>query len=386
MKKIVITVFSMMFSFAALAQWTTSGSDIYNTNAGNVGIGSTAPTAKLDIVGPGSSNASLLTTRNNWSNSVSVFTSGDPAFLQPAFLLFRSRGTNASPTSVSSGDRIGSFGATGYTTSYNIGAAIEMYAGTSLGTYIVFGTTLSSGSSRLERVRITENGNVGIGFSSPSQKLDVNGSVRGVSFISFSDERFKTNIRKIENPLDKLIKIEGVQYKFNKQKFADRNFPDGERDGLIAQQVQSVFPELVTTDADGYLSVDYISMIPILIESIKELKGKLDILKAEKVQNELTVDQKKALERFKGAYLAQNAPNPSTKGTTIEFNVPENVFSASIIIHDYNGNQIKKYEITQKGQGKIEIQNTEVGSGIFLYTLLLDGNVLDMKRMILTKD
>jgi hypothetical protein len=62
------------------------------------------------------------------------------------------------------------------------------------------------------------------------------------------------------------------------------------------------------------------------------------------------------------------------------------VSTASIIIHDNNGNQIKKYELTDRGQGKIDIQNGEVGAGIFLYTLLLDGSVLDVKRMILTKN
>ena len=387
MKKIMITSLSILaFSLASFGQWTTSGSDIYNTNTGNVGIGNTSPTSKLDIVGPGSSNSFLLVMRNNWSNAMALYSAGDQSFLQSSIGMFRARGTYQSPTTISSGDRIGSYGAFGYTTAYNTGAAMEMYAGSSLGTYIIFGTTATPGASRLERVRITESGDVGIGFSAPSQKLDVNGSVRGVSFISFSDERFKTNIRKFENPLDKLIQIQGVRYNFNKQKFTDRAFPEGERDGLIAQQVQKVFPELVTADADGYLAVDYVSMIPILIKSIKELKIKIDLLKAEKIQHELTVDQKKALDRFKGAYLNQNAPNPSANGTSIEFNIPDNVFSASIVIHDYNGNQVKKYEITQKGQGKIDIQNSDIGSGIFLYTLLLDGTVLDVKRMILTKN
>lgn len=92
-----------------------------------------------------------------------------------------------------SGDRLGSFGANGYTSSaYDTQRGMEMYAGSSLGTYIIFGTTATPGASRLERMRITETGDVGIGFAAPSQ----NGSVRGVSFISFSDERFKTNIKK----------------------------------------------------------------------------------------------------------------------------------------------------------------------------------------------
>jgi trimeric autotransporter adhesin len=388
MKKMMFTVMSILFlNLTSFAQWSTSGTNIFNSNTGNVGIGNTAPTAKLDIVGSGSGNTSLITVRNNSTSAIQAFSAGDINFLNSAFVAQRSRGTFQSPTNVIAGDRLGLFSANGYSgTSFSTQGAMEMYVGSSLGTYIIFGTTATPGASRLEQMRITETGNVGIGFTAPSQKLDVNGSVRGVSFISFSDERFKTNIRKFENPLDKLIQIQGVRYQFNKRKFSNMTFPDGERDGLLAQQVQKVFPELVTADADGYLAVDYVSMIPILIESIKELKTKIDLLKAERIQNDLTIDQKKIADRFKGAFLNQNAPNPSTNGASIEFFIPENASTASIVIHDNSGNQIKKYDITERGQGKIDIQNGEFGSGIFLYTLLLDGSVLDVKRMILTKN
>lgn len=360
MKKIIAVLSIMAISCVSFAQWTTSGSNIYNTNTGNVGIGTSSPSEKLHIIGNirGNSGGGALRVNTQYGYT-------DIGLQNSWYSHFY--------TNISRGFYFNnSLTINGNISSYNV-------SDMNLQTY--------DGVNYYNRLTIARsNGNVGIGFTAPSQKLDVNGSVRGVSFISFSDERFKTNIRKFENPLDKLIQIQGVRYNFNKQKFADRAFPEGERDGLIAQQVQKVFPELVTADGDGYLAVDYVSLIPILIESIKELKTKVDLLKAEKIQHELTVDQKKALDRFKGAYLNQNAPNPSINGTSIEFNIPDNVFSASIVIHDYNGNQVKKYEITQKGQGKIDIQNSDIGSGIFLYSLLLDGTVLDVKRMILTRN
>lgn len=294
------------------------------------------------------------------------------------------RGTWQNPTSVLPGDRLGSFGANGYSGStYSTQGAMEMYAGTNLGTYIIFGTTLTPGSSRLERVRISENGNVGIGFTGPSQKLDVNGSVRGVSFLSFSDERFKTNIRKVEHALDQLVKIEGVRYQFNQQKYSGRSFPSGERDGFLAQQVQKIFPEIVSSDSEGYLAIDYISLIPIMVEAIKDLKTKIDILKMDNAQK--LVDEKGTAQRFKGAYLNQNSPNPSSNSTSIEYLVPENVTSAAIVMHDFNGNQIKSYEIRQKGEGKLEIQNGELNTGLFLYTLVLDGIAFSTKRMVIIK-
>ncbi len=96
-----------------------------NFKGGNVGIGNTTPIANIDIVGTGASNASVLTTRNNWSNSISNYTSGDQGFLQAGFLGFRSSGTWQSPTTIVAGDRIGSFGAAGYANgAYSTGAAI----------------------------------------------------------------------------------------------------------------------------------------------------------------------------------------------------------------------------------------------------------------------
>jgi len=57
---------------------------------------------------------------------------------------------------------------------------------------------------------------------------------------------------------------------------------NGSEYGVIAQEVQKVFPEIVKTGSDGYLEVDYIQIIPILIEAIKELKEELDHLKQNK--------------------------------------------------------------------------------------------------------
>ncbi len=155
-----------------------------NYKSGNVGIGNTTPTASIDIVGAGTSNASVLTTRNNWSNSISNYTSGDVNFLQAGFLGYRSRGTWQNPSSILTGDRIGSFGAAGYVNgSYSTGAAMEVYAGNSLGGYLIFGTTATPGATRLERMRISESGNVGIGTTSPAYNLDVAGTINATSLL-----------------------------------------------------------------------------------------------------------------------------------------------------------------------------------------------------------
>lgn len=91
------------------------------------------------------------------------------------------------------------------------------------------------------------------------------------SFYSYSDERLKKNIHPIENTLDKVDKLNGVYYEWK----------DGRKNveiGLIAQEVQEQFPEIVKTDQDGILTVDYSRLSVILIESIKDLKKQIQKL------------------------------------------------------------------------------------------------------------
>jgi hypothetical protein len=72
-----------------------------------------------------------------------------------------------------------------------------------------------------------------------------------------------------------------MYYKWN-SKMEDLTGKNGYEYGLIAQQVQKEFPEMVTLEEDGYLSIDYIQMIPVLVQCIKELKSEVDELKQNK--------------------------------------------------------------------------------------------------------
>ena len=90
---------------------------------------------------------------------------------------------------------------------------------------------------------------------------------------STSDLRLKENIKEIPRALDSISKLKGVTFDWKANKQSDY--------GVIAQEVEQVFPDLVFTDQEqkGIKSVDYIGMIPILIESIKELKNEMKTLK-----------------------------------------------------------------------------------------------------------
>jgi hypothetical protein len=78
--------------------------------------------------------------------------------------------------------------------------------------------------------------------------------------------------------LHKLSNVTGKYYEWN-ENMKELTGQSGFEYGVIAQEVQKEFPEIVKMRDDGYLTVDYIQLIPILIEAVKELKTELDLLK-----------------------------------------------------------------------------------------------------------
>ena len=155
-------------------------------------------------------------------------------------------------------------------------------------------------------------GNVGIGTRYPSYKLFVNGTARVTTLIQSSDKRLKKDIKTSDNSLEKLTKLRGVRYKWNelaqeqrttdplKEENSDsqksplisateqldpnlqqqKMIPDDrEHLGLIAQEVEQVYPEVVYTDENGMKSIAYSQLIGPLIEAVKELKSENKILK-----------------------------------------------------------------------------------------------------------
>lgn len=93
-----------------------------------------------------------------------------------------------------------------------------------------------------------------------------------------SDERFKQNISSINNPLEKLLQLKGVEYEMKTGEFSKNNFQKGRQIGLLAQNVEKVIPEAVS-EKDGYKGVDYAKLVPLLIEAVKEQQQQIEELK-----------------------------------------------------------------------------------------------------------
>jgi len=97
------------------------------------------------------------------------------------------------------------------------------------------------------------------------------GTVTAQDFNSVSDLNLKSDIKGIENALDTINKINGYTF----------NWKDSDKNGIgvIAQEIEAVIPDLISTAENGIKSVAYISLIPILIEAVKELSNKIDDMK-----------------------------------------------------------------------------------------------------------
>ena len=169
-------------------------------------------------------------------------------------------------------------------------SSLEVLGNAASGQEIRFGTEASPQAGRLiyhnsdnslsysntggERLRVNSGGNIGIGSTQPTAKLDVvgdtfiTGVVTATDFNSTSDARLKTNVQVIDEPLDKIVRIDGVSFNWIKN-----NKPSM---GVIADNIQEVLPELVS--GSDPKTVNYNGLIGLLIEVVKEQQTQIDSL------------------------------------------------------------------------------------------------------------
>ncbi|MDR1543618.1 MAG: tail fiber domain-containing protein [Prevotellaceae bacterium] len=227
----------------------------------------------------------------------------------------------------------------------------------------------------------------------------VDGLLSATSTSFNSDIRYKQNIVGLSNELyNKLLNLNPVEFNFKQRysEFTDSlgnnvQLPLFEKNsqlltkkhyGLIAQEVQEIYPDLVYEDGEGYLSVDYVGIIPLLIASVKELKNEIEELKNAQAQAQ---PQNAPAKQILPAALYQNAPNPFNENTEISFYLPETVSNAVLCVYDMNGKQLSQTAITERGNAKLTLNGRRYGAGMYLYSLIADNQVIDTKRMILTK-
>jgi hypothetical protein len=259
--------------------------------------------------------------------------------------------------------------------------------------------------------------------SGPNYAGYFNGDVVKTGADNFSsDQNLKQNIDTITNAIGiiKLLKPKTFDYK--QSSYPSMSLPGGKQYGLIAQDVQSILPELVNTishpaqlDSLGnvitpgfnYLGLEYQQLIPFLIKGMQQQQRTIE--KQDSViqvvqsqiaaltssvtsccsssvvrttsadeQNQLSVN----LSDKDIIVLNQNVPNPFAEQTTITYNVPEKYGYAQMIFSTIDGRILKTVDITKKGRGTLNVFSNDLSSGMYTYSLVVDGKVMDTKKMV----
>lgn len=158
---------------------------------------------------------------------------------------------------------------------------------------------------------------------------------------------------------------------------------------LSAEQLEAVYPDLVYEKKDGTKAINYMEMIPILVQAIRELSAKVESLEANDGKQRPMSRVKEATsiataETPYAASLAQNYPNPFINSTEIKINIPNDAQTALLYIYDISGHQIRQININSRGKTSVSLTSERLSSGIYLYSLIIDGQLIDTKRMVLT--
>jgi hypothetical protein len=270
----------------------------------------------------------------------------------------------------------------------------------------------------------------------------VNGPNSGMGYLTVSDKQFKTQINTISNPTDIIKKLQPKSYYYDTANTNGMRFFSEKQYGFLAQDLQQVLPEMVHTvtkpedvDADGkvitasvtHLTVNYNGFIALLTAAMQQQQTKVDSLTTvtskqdsinKALQNQInqivntccnkpngtgnrTINNNNSGSDTTGSnnktattqinvqlsnadvvVLNQNQPNPFAEQTLITYNIPQNAGFAQILFYDVNGRQIKTVDITTKGKGQLNVYANDLTNGMYSYTLIVDGKIIDTKKMV----
>lgn len=171
------------------------------------------------------------------------------------------------------------------------------------------------------------------------------------------------------------------------------------RNMFDVESVQENFPELVITDSTNQKYIDYIGLLPILVNALQEQDRIIKAygLKLQEVieSNEITpMDTSLFISKSSlvntennkevNAFLYQNTPNPFNQTTEIKYFLPENASNAKIYVFDMQGALQMTFSLTETGFGIISISASQLNAGMYFYTLVVDNKEVETKKMILT--
>ncbi len=262
-----------------------------------------------------------------------------------------------------------------------------------------------------------------------------------VSWSTFSDGRYKTNIKndvkglefiKLLQPVTYSIDVNSLNQYYNKNRKTndignDENFEKQNLEnnsssvynGFIAQDVEKAAEKInynfsgvdKPKTKDGLYGLRYSDFVVPLVKAVQELSAQNDSLKEnnsilndkiDQLKNELAniettlskyninVSQSfnnsnAVISSNNDAYIEQNTPNPSNSNTVIKYYLPSNTKNAQLVINDVNGKVLKLFTLNTKGNGLVNISVNDFLDGDYFYSLIVDGKKIDTKKMELIR-
>lgn len=268
-------------------------------------------------------------------------------------------------------------------------------------------------------------GSVGIGTWSPTEKLEVVGNIKASGTITPSDRRLKDNVAKFDGGLKEVLGLNPVSFSYNGK---GGTVLGSKHIGLIAQEMQEVVPSMVMefehqeykegslgdelkarSSSESFLEIKDSEIKYLLINAIKEQQKIIEDKEAQllaledkviemeekinKILNSVennqglgvNIDPVRSQVEIKGndlASLSQNRPNPFNEATVINYDIPVSAKTAELNFYNPTGQLLKTVSIDHTGKGELTFRASEVPSGMYSYTLVVDGRQIDTKRMV----
>lgn len=263
----------------------------------------------------------------------------------------------------------------------------------------------------------------------------VNGDVYATGTFIPSDARYKENVSKLKaSALDKLKLIDVYNYTFKSDMPKSLNLPKGEQIGVMSQELEKVFPNMVKDaqrplynnekvngkDVVEMKMVNYTNLIPVLIQSVKEVDAKVentDELESKVKEQEATIaslkeqlaELAKQVSDVKGlvndicnigcnslmqgantgnsdVVLYQSIPNPTSGTAVIGYLINRPFSNAEIRIVSVDGKPVREFKIAAQGRGSIQFGGSDIISGSYNYSLYLDGALHTTKTIVVAKN
>lgn len=376
-----------------------SSAQVYVTTGNSLGVGISSPAYQVDVQ---SATPVVRAAISTGTTSYSAFSATDIAASKSVVSLMGGSAMSGTLFGLNRED---------------LGQIYSNNAPLAIGTANGYDLSLGAGNGTVITVKPT--GNVGIGTTSPGYALEIstNSAAKPTSstWTITSDARTKTNVMSYNHGLDLIRQVQLVSYQYN----GIANTPAGENGiGVIAQDFQQIFPNSVkpftistdsTNAGEEYFGVDLHELFVANVSAVKQLDSLIQlqdsintVLQSQLIEltNRLnsccTIGEERStltngtyinktdikLTNAQSIILENNVPNPFAEQTAISYYLPDNVQKAQMLFYNSQGRLIQSVDLKEKGKGMINVFASDLSNGVYTYTLVVDGKIIETKKMV----